>query len=127
MAAFWPTADKDPSSMAPMVEFAGVWRDKPTMVFSRTLQRAGWNTKMRAVDEITALEAQPGKYLALGGADLAAESMHDAVIDGYRIYVHPVPIGGGKPFRPSASKVDLRLVPTWSFNGVVLRHHQRGG
>ena len=34
MAAFWPTADADPSSTGPMVEFARIWRDKPKFVFS---------------------------------------------------------------------------------------------
>ena len=35
MAAFWPTADRDPASTAPMVEFAGIWRDMPKLVFSK--------------------------------------------------------------------------------------------
>jgi hypothetical protein len=35
MAGFWPTADTDPSSTRPMVEFAGIWRDMPKIVFSR--------------------------------------------------------------------------------------------
>jgi dihydrofolate reductase len=44
MAGFWPTADADPSSTGPMAEFAGIWRDMPKIVFSRTMERAGWNT-----------------------------------------------------------------------------------
>ena len=44
MAGFWPAADSDPSSTGPMVEFARIWRDMPKIVYSRTLQRAGWNT-----------------------------------------------------------------------------------
>src|SRR5919198_396097 len=44
MAGFWPTADADPASTAPMREFAAIWRDKPKVVFSRTLERADWNT-----------------------------------------------------------------------------------
>src|SRR5438445_173857 len=47
MAGFWPTADSDPSSTEPMVEFAGIWREKPKIVFSRTLQRADWNLSGR--------------------------------------------------------------------------------
>ncbi|BAS09893.1 bifunctional deaminase-reductase domain protein [Arthrobacter sp. Hiyo4] len=27
MAGYWPTADQDPDPSAPMVEFAGVWRE----------------------------------------------------------------------------------------------------
>ena len=52
MAAFWPTADDDPASTAPMVEFAQIWRDMPKIVFSRTLERADWNTTViREVDQ----------------------------------------------------------------------------
>ena len=43
MAGFWPTADADPSSTAPMVEFAQIWRDTPKIVYSRTLEQADWN------------------------------------------------------------------------------------
>jgi dihydrofolate reductase len=32
MAGFWPTADLDPSSTQPMVEFARIWRDMPKIV-----------------------------------------------------------------------------------------------
>jgi len=42
MARFWPTADQDPSSSGPVVEFARIWRDMPKIVFSRTLERADW-------------------------------------------------------------------------------------
>src|SRR5580658_7088732 len=44
MANFWPTADTDPLSPPPMVEFARIWRDMPKVVYSTTLERAGWNT-----------------------------------------------------------------------------------
>src|SRR5919204_3645673 len=69
MAGFWPTADTDPSSTRPMVEFAGIWRDMPKYVFSRTLERADWNAReVREVvpEEIHKLKAQPGGDLVLG-------------------------------------------------------------
>ena len=124
MAEFWPTADTDPSSTPPMVEFAGIWRDMPKIVYSRTLDAAGWNsTVVRDVvpEEIMALKAQPGGDLALGGADLAAAFMRNDLIDEYRLYVHPVVLGRGKPlFEPSDTTVTLRLIETRTFgNGVV--------
>src|SRR5690348_4213092 len=63
MAGFWPTADRDPQSAPAIVEFAGIWRDKPKLVYSRTLQHADWNaTVVREVvpEEVEALKAQPG-------------------------------------------------------------------
>ncbi|MEU4492010.1 dihydrofolate reductase family protein [Streptomyces sp. NPDC023998] len=132
MAGFWPTADSDPSSTGPMVEFAGIWRDMPKIVFSRTLERADWNTTiMRDVDveEIMALKAQPGGDLVLSGADLAAAFMRHDLIDEYRVYVHPILIGRGKSlFRASDSKINLRLVETRTFgNGVALLRYRRSG
>lgn len=130
MAGFWPTADADPSVTGPMAEFAGIWRDMPKIVFSRTLERADWNTTvMRDVvpEEIRALTAQPGGDLALSGADLAASFRRLDLIDEYRVYVHPVLIGRGKPlFPPSDIKADLQLAGTRTFgNGVVLLHYRR--
>ncbi|MDX6309070.1 MAG: hypothetical protein QOI06_2116 [Nocardioidaceae bacterium] len=130
MAAYWPTADQDPSSPASIVEFARIWRDKPKVVYSKTLERADWNTAVvREVvpEEVAALKAEPGGDLALGGADVAAEFVRHGLVDEYRIYVHPVVIGRGKAlFPPSDAKLSLRLAETRTFgNGVVLLHYRR--
>lgn len=130
MADFWPTADADPSITGPMAEFAGIWRDTPKIVFSRTLERADWNTTiLREVvpEEIKALKAQPGGDLALGGADLAAAFLAHDLIDEYHVYVHPVLIGRGKPLFPATDATTfLRLAGTRAFgNGVVLLHYRR--
>ncbi len=129
MAEFWPTADTDPSSTGPMVEFARIWRDMPKIVFSRTLPRADWNTTVvreLVPEEVRTWKERPGGDLALGGADLAAAFMGHDLIDEYRLYVHPVVIGQGKPlFQPSDARTHLRLGETRAFgNGVVLlRYH----
>jgi len=130
MARFWPTADTNPSSTGPMVEFARIWRDMPKVVFSRTLERADWNTTVvrdLVAEDIHELKAQPGGDLVLGGADLAAAFMRHDLIDEYRLYVHPIVIGQGKPlFQPSDAKINLRLAETRTFgNGVVLLRYQR--
>ena len=130
MADFWPTADQDPSSTPPMVEFAGIWRDTTKIVYSKTLERADWNTTVvRDVvpEEVRQLKAQPGGDMSIGGADLAAAFLAHDLIDELRIYVHPVIIGAGKPlFRSSDRKAALRLAETRTFgNGVVLLHYQR--
>jgi len=134
MAEFWPTADTDPESTAPMVEFARIWRSMPKIVYSRTLRQdqVGWNTTVVPEvipDEVRALKEQPGGDLALGGADLAATFMAHDLIDEYHIYVHPVLIGAGRPlFPPSGRHTPLALVGTRTFgNGVVLLHYRRPG
>jgi len=130
MAAFWPTADTDPASTGPMIEFAQIWRDMPKIVFSRTLDRAGWNTVVvRDLDAemVMNLKAQPGADLVLGGAELAAAFMRLDLIDEYRLYVHPIVLGRGKPlFQPSDVRTNLRLAEARTFgNGVVLLRYQR--
>jgi dihydrofolate reductase len=129
MAEFWPTADADPGSSPAMREFAAIWRDMPKIVYSRTLERAEWNTTIvRDVvpEQVRALTAQPGGDLALGGAALAASFRELGLVDEYRVYVHPVLIGRGRPlFVPTDRRTDLRLVETRTFgNGVVLLRHR---
>ena len=131
MADYWPTADAGPSTPRPVAEFAGIWRDMPKVVYSRTLERADWNTTVvREVDpdEVAALKARPGGDMVLGGADLAAAFMRYDLIDEYRIHVHPVLIGRGKPlFQGSDAIVPLRLLESRSFgNGVVMLRYERG-
>ncbi|WP_127130321.1 dihydrofolate reductase family protein [Georgenia sp. SYP-B2076] len=130
MEGFWPTADADPSVPGPMAEFAAIWREMPKIVYSRTLQEAGPNaTIVRdvVVEDVLALKAQPGGDLAVGGADLAATFREHDLIDEYRLYVHPVLIGRGKPlFAASDTWSDLRLVETRTFgNGVVLLRYEK--
>ena len=130
MAGFWPTADTDPSSTELMVEFARIWRDMPKIVYSRTLERADWNTTIVrdvVAQEVMALKGQAGGDLVLGGADLAATFMRLDLVDEYRLYVHPVVIGRGKPLFPASdTRINLQLAETRTFgNGVVLLRYQR--
>jgi len=130
MAGFWPTADSDPESPRPMVEFARIWRDMPKIVYSRTLEKAHWNaTVVREVvpAEVAALKSQDGGDLALGGAGLAATFLRHDLVDEFRLYVHPLVLGAGTPLFPrSETPRPLRLVETRTFgNGVVLLRHER--
>jgi dihydrofolate reductase len=130
MAQFWPTADQDPTAPPTVVEFARIWRDTPKVVYSRTLDRADWNaTVVHDVvpAEVLALKAQPGGNLVLGGAELGAEFARHDLIDEYRLYVHPVVIGRGRPMlRPSDAKVPLQLIETHTFgSGVVMLRYER--
>ena|SRR5215469_2365880 len=130
MAGHWPTADADPQATPTVVEFAGIWREMPKIVFSRTLDRADWNaTIARAVvpEEIAALKAQPGGDLIIGGSNLASTFIQHDLIDEYRIYVHPVLLGRGRLlFRPSDVPLALRLAETRQFSsGVVMLRYER--
>lgn len=63
----------------------------------------------------------------LSGADISATFMELDLIDEYRLYVHPVVIGRGKPLFPSDVEFELRLAETRAFgNGVVLLRYLTG-
>jgi dihydrofolate reductase len=129
MAGYWPTADKDPSIPAYMAQWAVIWRDKPKVVFSRTLDTVEWNSRLvrgDLGDEIARLKAEPGGDLSIGGASLAAEAIPRGLVDEYRLLVHPVILGVGTRFFPSLdARIGLRLASTRTFgSGVVLLHYQ---
>jgi dihydrofolate reductase len=128
MADYWPTADEDPTSPATVKEFARIWRDKPKVVFSRTLDHVAENVPiLREVDpdEIAAMRAAADGDLYVGGAELVEAFAREDLIDEYRLYVHPVVLGRGTLlFRPSAEPRWLDLVELRSFgSGVVLQRY----
>ncbi len=130
MAAFWPWADADPAISEFYVDFARCWKKTPKVVFSRTLGSAPWNTVVRRnlVEEVTALKARPNCNMVLfGGAQTASTFMKYNLIDEYRLFVHPVLLGGGTSLFPtSAHKAGLELVDVMTFDSaVVLVHYQR--
>jgi dihydrofolate reductase len=102
----------------------------PKVVYSRTLEEAGWNTTIvREVvpDEVRELKEQPGGDLMLGGADLAETFLKHDLVDEYRLYLHPAIIGQGKRlFPPLESRIHVQLAETRVFgNGVVLLRYER--
>jgi dihydrofolate reductase len=130
MASHWPTRDQDPEASAQEIEFAGIWRDMPKIVFSRTLERAGWNTTIvRDVvpEQIAELKARPGGDLVIGGSVLASAFWALDLIDELRLYVQPVLLGRGRLlFQPSDATLSFRLAEVRPFtSGVVLLRYER--
>ena len=123
MASHWPTADADPSTPQDTVEFAQIWRQKPKVVFSRTLTEVAWNGRLvrdNVAREVADLKEQPGGDLAVGGPTLAAALIRLGLVDEYRLVVHPVVLGGGTPFFPPLDgQVQLRLLETRTFGSGV--------
>jgi dihydrofolate reductase len=119
---YWETADDDPSDVAG--EFALIWRALPKVVFSRRLDSVeGANTTLARDDlraELAALQQSVRGDVAIGGAELAAEAARLGLIDEYRLFVHPVAVGGGTPFFPRDQRLDLELVETRTFSSRVV-------
>ncbi|MFC8515890.1 dihydrofolate reductase family protein [Streptomyces sp. NPDC057257] len=128
MAAYWPTADADPDASPVTVEFAGIWREIPKVVYSRTLEKADWNTTVvREVvpEEVRALKEAATGDLGLGGSEVAGEFLRLGLVDEFRTYVHPALVGHGTRLFPEADiATPLDLVESHTFsNGVVLLRH----
>jgi dihydrofolate reductase len=129
MAAYWPTAEADPSAPEYILDFARIWKEKPKIVFSTTLDKVEWNSRLvkdNVVDEIAKLKTEPGKDLSVGGANLAAAFLELGLIDEFQPIVHPAVLGGGTPYLPPSNKpINLRLLETRTFrSGVVYLRYE---
>jgi dihydrofolate reductase len=113
-------------------EFALIWQALPKVVFSRTLDSVeGENTTLARQDlraELTSLQESVRGDVEVGGAELAAEAVRLGLIDEYRLFVHPVALGGGIPFFPRDQRVDMELLETRTFSCrvVYLRYSAAG-
>jgi dihydrofolate reductase len=131
MAGYWPTADEDPDATPTMVEFAGIWKATPRVVFSSTLDAVDHGARLvrdDAVAEVSRLKAQ-GLDMDVGGPTLAGSLLRAGLVDEVRAYVNPIILGGGLPFLPPLdAPVPLRLIGTRTFAaGVVLQRYERVG
>jgi dihydrofolate reductase len=125
MAGYWPTADSEPGATPVEVEFAQIWKDTPKVVFSRSLERVDFNSRLvrgDAVEEVTRLKAQPGFEMGVGGPTTAAPLIRAGLVDEYRLALHPVVLGAGIPFFPDGNpRRELRLLDERRLaSGVVL-------
>jgi dihydrofolate reductase len=109
--------DDDPTWDAAERDFAAAWRRQPKWVVSRTLKSVGPNATLVEGDLETAirgLKAHVAGEIEVGGPDLARSLGELGLIDAYRIYLHPVVVGGGTPFfaapRPPLRLVDHELI-----------------
>ncbi len=93
-------------------DFAAVWRSQPKWVVSRSLKSVGPNDTVVGYDieaVIRGLMAQLVGEIAVAGPQLAGSLTHLGLIDEYRLYLHPIVLGRGKPFF-SGPRPPLRLV-----------------
>ncbi len=126
---YWETADQDPTIPEYMREYARIWKHILKMVFSKTLEQVQGNARLvrgNIVEEIAQLKAQPGKSMSVGGAHIASNLIQLGLIDEYRLFIHPVVLGGGTPMFPALDKqIGLRLAETRTFSsGVVFLRYQ---
>lgn len=129
MSSHWPTADQQPGATPAHIEYARRWRDMSKVVFSSTIDKVDWNTRLvtgDAVAEITRLKAEDGGPMGICGATLAGAAMRAGLIDEYMLVTAPVLVGGGTPFFAALDNwVNLNLVQTRTLpDGVVLTRYE---
>lgn len=123
MAAHWLTAKG---------ETAEFMNSIPKVVFSSTLETAGWtNTRLvkgRAEEEVARLKRETGKDLFIfGSAELTNSLTRQGQVDEYRIGLNPLVLGGGTPmFKPNGEQMRLKLLEARPMqSGVVLLRYAR--
>jgi dihydrofolate reductase len=123
MAGYWQTATG---------EVAEFMNRIPKVVFSNTLETAGWsNTQLvkgSAAEEVARLKQEPGRDLFIfGSANLIGSLTKQSLIDEYRIGLTPLVLGGGTPmFKPSGERMRLQLLEARPMqSGVVLLRYAR--
>jgi dihydrofolate reductase len=82
-------------------EFAIAWRNQPKWVVSRTLTSVGPNATLVSSDVeavIRDLKSRLTGEIAASGPTLAQSLTDLGLVDEYRLYLHPVVLGHGKPF-----------------------------
>lgn len=103
--------------------FAAAWRRQPKWVVSRTLKSVGPNARLVEGDLAVAmrkLKAEHEGEIEVAGPDLARSLTELGLIDEYRIYLHPVVLGGGKPYF-AGPRPPLRLVAHDRIDADVIR------
>ena len=82
-------------------EYAAVWRSQPKWVVSRSLKSVGPNATLLESDleaAVRGLKARLDGEIEVAGPELAGSLTELGLIDEYRLYLHPVVLGRGKPF-----------------------------
>ena len=93
-------------------EFAAAWRRQPKWVVSGSMKSVGPNATLVADDlerAIRALKAERDGEIEVAGPNLAQSLTALGLIDEYRIYLHPVVLGHGKPYF-AGPRPPLRLI-----------------
>jgi dihydrofolate reductase len=126
---YWEPGDRDSAFDADERQFAEIWRALPKVVFSTTLESVEGNARLArdsVPEEIRRLKEEVDGDLEVGGATLAAQCIELDLVDEYHLFVHPVIVGGGKPFfPPTPASLELELVETRSFASRVVHLRYR--
>jgi dihydrofolate reductase len=104
-------------------EYAEAWRSQRKWVVSRSLKSVGPNATLieDGIDAaIRGLKAELDGDIDVCGPELAQNLTGLGLVDEYRLYLHPVVLGRGKPFF-AGPRSRLRLVASDRIGEDVIR------
>jgi dihydrofolate reductase len=119
-AASWPTVTDEADQIARALNTL------PKYVASRTRPEVDWAGTTILDGDVAAavadLKQQPGEPLVLVGSGQLAQSLQDAdLVDEYRLWLHPVVLGGGKRlFRDGGPPASFRLADSQTTSGGLV-------
>lgn len=110
-----------------------MFHSKKKYVFSRTHKGSGDKAifiNENIAEEVNQLKREPGKDIWLyGGASLITTFINSGLVDEFRLSVHPVVLGEGKPlFVDIKQRLNLKMVQAKTFSSglVQLIYHLEG-
>lgn len=116
--------DEDhPEQDADRIAFATAWRRQPKWVVSRSLKTVGPGATLISDDlegAVRRIKAGRAGDIEVAGPSLAQSLAELGLIDEYRIYLHPVVLGRGKPYF-AAPRPPLRLMSVDRLDEDVVR------
>ncbi|HUH33826.1 MAG TPA: dihydrofolate reductase family protein [Daejeonella sp.] len=127
----WGNYQPDEKAGGAMQELFDSIHRKSKYVFSKTKQGDDGKAAFISSDireRVQEIRQQPGKDIWLyGGAKLITTFVNLGLVDVFRLAVHPVILGGGKPlFNDIKSRVNLKLIDAkGSVSGVALLIYER--
>ncbi len=132
MADYWPLRSGCLSIAREDIAFADMMNSHTKVVFSKTIHETHWNNsrvvKGNLRSEIQKMKLEQGKDMILfGSGKLVTALIHEDLVDEYRLWIHPVLLGNGKPFFNAINnKQELQLIDRKSFpSGVIELRYAR--
>ncbi|MDZ4832865.1 MAG: dihydrofolate reductase family protein [Candidatus Melainabacteria bacterium] len=121
MMRYW---DEDSSEWnSDQRDFAEAWRSQPKWVVSRSLSSVGPNATLVSNDieqVLRELKNELAGEIDIAGPELARSVTDLGLIDEYRLYLHPIVLGHGKPFFADR-RPPLRLLNSNLIDETVIR------
>jgi dihydrofolate reductase len=126
---YWENVASNPAD--PQFAFGKKMTDTHKVVFTKTLDKSGWNNTVLAKgnleNEINRLKNEAGKdIIVYGGATFVSSLLKAELIDELHLFINPVAIGNGMTiFKSLDKKQDFKLVESSGFDcGIVVNKYE---